>query len=104
MPVLSRSVRWILSAILLATLFSTAQVANADQFKRLIVFGDSLSDNGNLFALSGNTYPPPPYYLGRFSNGPVWVEDLAERLGVPLDDFAVGGANTDTTNINGPLP
>ncbi|WP_051086541.1 SGNH/GDSL hydrolase family protein [Methylobacterium sp. WSM2598] len=56
-------------------------------YERLVVFGDSLSDGGN---------------AGRFSDGPVWVEYLAERLGVPLRpskmsglNFAIGGARLD---------
>ena len=44
----------------------------------LYVFGDSLSDTGNLFALTFGIEPPsPPYFDGRFSDGPVWVETLA---------------------------
>ena len=103
MSVISRLARWTLLAILLASVFGASPAANAQKFRRLIVFGDSLSDNGNLFAITG--FPPAPYYfMGRFSNGPVWVEDLAQRLDVPLDDFAYGGANTDATDINGPFP
>ena len=36
---------------------------------RLVVFGDSLSDNGNLLRLLGQLRPPfsePPYFDGRF--------------------------------------
>lgn len=54
----------------------------AGEIQRLIVFGDSLSDTGNVFQFSGNTRPPsPPYggltandespFPGRFSNGQV---------------------------------
>ena len=57
---------------------------------RLVVFGDSLSDNGNLFRLIGE--PPPPYWEGRFSNGPTYAEQLAQMLGARLKDFAFGGA------------
>lgn len=68
-------------------------------------FGDSLSDNGNLYALTqaylGTGVPvSPPYYNGRFSNGPVAVEVMAQQLGLKLDDFAYGGAQTGTTNLN----
>jgi len=70
--------------------------AFADSFSSVVVYGDSLSDNGNLFSLIG--YPPPPYYNGRFSNGPVAAEQLATKLGAPLFDFAVGGATSGVGN------
>lgn len=47
-------------------------------FSNLVVFGDSLSDSGN---------------AGRFSNGPVWVERMAEAMGLPLQPARVGGTN-----------
>ena len=72
-------------------------IAFADTFSSVIVYGDSLSDNGNLYAAIH--YPPsPPYYMGRFSNGPVAVEQLAATLGVPLYDFAFGGATSGIGN------
>ena len=74
----------------------------------IYVFGDSLSDTGNLFLLTGGTsgdvfttdpsksprLPTPPFYDGRASNGPVWIEQFAARLGmvVPQPAFA-GGTN-----------
>ncbi|HDV5785644.1 TPA: hypothetical protein RJD83_002616 [Legionella pneumophila] len=43
--------------------------------KNIVVFGDGLSDNGNLYAYTNHRRPASPaYYNGRFSNGPVWVE------------------------------
>lgn len=82
---------------LLAILVSLAAApfAVAD-ITSVVVYGDSLSDNGNLFAATGQ--PPLPYYNGRYSNGPVAVEQLASRLGVPLHDFAWGGATTGLGN------
>jgi phospholipase/lecithinase/hemolysin len=82
---------------------------------QLVVFGDSLVDTGNLFAASGGTVPPsPPYFQGHFSNGPLWVEDLASRLGVPNPspflnpsggsgtNYAFGGATTGSQfDVNG---
>lgn len=69
---------------------------------KIIVFGDSLSDNGNIYALTQrashiipNLDPlpkSPPYYKGRFSNGMVWVEYLSQSLNVPLHDYAFGGS------------
>jgi outer membrane lipase/esterase len=54
------------------------------RFSSLVVFGDSLSDNGN---------------AGRFTNGRVWVEHLGDRFGLALlpvrgggSNYAVGGA------------
>ena len=73
-------------------------VALADPFSSVVVYGDSLSDNGNLFAISGQ--PGAPYYMGRRSNGPVAVEQLAANLGVPLEDFAWIGATTGIGNLS----
>ncbi|MFM8008683.1 MAG: S8 family serine peptidase, partial [Dolichospermum sp.] len=41
-------------------------------YKNLVIFGDSLSDTGNAYQASGNTFPPPPNYQGRLSNGLIW--------------------------------
>ncbi len=69
----------------------------------IVTFGDSLSDNGNFYAATGNTSPPAPYWNGRFSNGPVWVEQYAASQGAALDGWAVGGAQTGTINNNGAI-
>jgi len=72
-------------------------VGNAAHFTDVVAFGDSLSDNGNVFALTRGFIPDSTlYYEGRFSNGPVWVEYLKEALGVGghLHDYAYGGART----------
>lgn len=74
-------------------------------FSALYVFGDSLSDTGRTFAATG--YPPPPYAGGRFSNGAVWVEQLAPQLGLaynPATNFSWGGAKTGYTNVLPGLP
>jgi phospholipase/lecithinase/hemolysin len=76
--------------------------AKAGQFSQIVSFGDSLTDTGNDFILF-NT-PRPPYYMGRFSNGPTWVEYLAGKLGVadPMPsvaggtNYAYGGATAGT--------
>jgi phospholipase/lecithinase/hemolysin len=76
--------------------------AKSDPFSHIFVFGDSLSDTGNYYRLSGGS-PPPPYADGRFCNGPIWVEYLSASLGMdyqPGDNFAVGGATTGTLNSN----
>src|ERR1700722_3122529 len=83
-------------------------------YTSIFAFGDSLSDAGNLFAESQSTIPLKPYVDGHFSNGPTWVEDLSQMLGLgPMKPFltsndgtnyAFGGAQTGTTDINPPNP
>ena len=95
-------------------------VAAQTSFSRLVVFGDSLSDPGNVFALKGWVNTPPfeydnplaipdkPYAVGghHFSNGATWVEQLARSVGMAgntkpafgsdaepeAGNYAVGGA------------
>jgi phospholipase/lecithinase/hemolysin len=86
------------SAVGLLALWSHALPIFA-AYTQVIAFGDSLSDNGNLYGASSNTFPPdPPYWQGRFSNGEVAVEYLSGELGVPLYDYAYGGATSGTNN------
>ena len=72
-----------------------AAAGQESEFSELIVFGDSLSDTGNLaFHVPNNAAPSPPYAEGRFSNGPIWVEPLADFLGVPRPEpSGRGGTN-----------
>lgn len=89
-----------LSCSLVVLLLLAPVSSSAGQFTKLVVFGDSLSDTGNVFAVTLGTVPPsPPYYAGRFSNGPVWVEYLAAALDLPVENFAYGGAQTDHGNL-----
>jgi outer membrane lipase/esterase len=83
--------------ILLASTAIFGLLSTSAQAGTLYVFGDSLSDDGNLYALTGQ--PPAPYYNGRFSNGPVWVEYLPGLTGLNFSsstDYAYGGAFTGT--------
>ena len=61
----------------------------------LIVFGDSLCDTGNARILRGEeAVPCPPHWQGRRCDGPLWVETLAARLGVPPPlPSRAGGSN-----------
>jgi phospholipase/lecithinase/hemolysin len=46
-------------------------------FNTIVSFGDDNTDTGNVYNLTNYQWPPvPPYYLGRFSNGPLWIEKL----------------------------
>lgn len=84
--------------VFLCLLVSLASFAANKRFNTMVVFGDSLSDNGNLYRYMWHKIPlSPPYFNGRFSNGPVWIEQLYDsyKENNQLDDFldfAVGGA------------
>ncbi|OPY84297.1 MAG: Phosphatidylcholine-sterol acyltransferase precursor [Syntrophus sp. PtaU1.Bin208] len=82
--------------VLLAIFCLTTTVAYAKPYSSVVVYGDSLSDNGNFFNATGQ--PGFPYYEGRRSDGPVAVEYLAASLGAPLIDFAWIGATTGVGN------
>lgn len=92
-----------LGALTLAAV-AAAGAASAQSYNRLVVFGDSLSDNGNLFAITGQP-ASPPYFQGRFSSGPVWTELLgfnALRAGGAVSgsiNYAYGGAQTGTAAL-----
>ncbi|MFG6431871.1 SGNH/GDSL hydrolase family protein [Pelomonas parva] len=90
-------VRSSLAAAALAML--CAGPASAVTFSDAYFFGDSLSDTGNVFTFG--QMPAGPYYQGRFSNGKVWVEYLAEGIGHADaakanyqggNNYAIGGA------------
>ncbi len=97
-----------------------ARAGNA--FNQIVVFGDSLSDTGNVYSVLNKTYlVPPNYTTGRFTDGAdtmpasknnlynaggtdnvIWHEQLAKTLGVPIatpslqggNNYAYGGATT----------
>ena len=50
---------------LAATLVASSTSAYAAPISKLFVFGDSVSDNGNLYALTFGAVPAPPYLPGR---------------------------------------
>ncbi|KAL3130995.1 hypothetical protein ABBQ38_000319 [Trebouxia sp. C0009 RCD-2024] len=81
----------------------------------LIAFGDSYSDNGQgankaVQAALGTTqensgyFPRPPYYQGRFSNGPNWLDIVAATVSNTLDSYAAGGAVTGAPGGPSNLP
>ncbi|RUS99576.1 hypothetical protein DSM107003_01600 [Trichormus variabilis SAG 1403-4b] len=88
-------------------------------FDNLVVFGNSLSDTGNVFEIFKNVdpkpfgYPASPYYYqGRFANGPNWVDYLGSKLAFSEEsviNFAHGGAKAGEDLVfpgfeNNPIP
>jgi outer membrane lipase/esterase len=73
----------------MVTLASVAQVYAASPFKAEVVFGDSLSDDGNISIAS--RYPS----IMKFTTnpGPIVVEDLASHYGLTLAPSLLGGAD-----------
>ncbi|MBF2019953.1 MAG: hypothetical protein IGR93_07590 [Hydrococcus sp. C42_A2020_068] len=96
-------------AIALGTIGQLSVRATTLNFDELVIFGDSISDVNNFYNLSGEaegSFLQPPFYAqGRFSNGPIWVEYLAQDLNfIPetIDNFALGGSTSGSTNIGFP--
>ncbi len=104
-------------ALLLATVSAPVTAA---PFGNIYFFGDSLSDTGNDFILSSVVHASDPsfpivpapagYNNGRFSNGPVYSEQLAARLGLDLlpsrlggTNYAYGGARSGSVIVPGSL-
>lgn len=79
---------WMRNLLIILWVGTWAGAVSAKVPEQLVVFGDSLSDNGNLAAYSQvlpqlqflNT---PPYQHG-FNNGNVAVQGLAQVMGLPL--------------------
>ncbi len=85
-------------ALTVILLVLAAAPVHGQAFSRMVIFGDSLSDTGNIYTITDNwlygsiggllfpdmplPYPPSPYYSKRFSNGPVWVDYLSQDLGL----------------------
>ena len=118
--------RIVASVALVLCVLAAFPAAAQKQFSGLVVFGTSLSDSGNAFALLGSAntpanydldpflVPSTPYARGghHFSDGATWVEQLARSLGLAGNarpalpnagkagaNYAVGGARS----VNEPL-
>ncbi|MDA3914722.1 autotransporter domain-containing protein [Oleiagrimonas sp.] len=98
--------RHLTSAIVASLAFASAAQASTD-FNKMVVFGDSLSDNGNLSLALGSTQP------SRFTTNPgkVAVEDIGSAFGFMLtpsitggNDYAYGGAGINNNSSAGPIP
>lgn len=101
--------------------------AAQSRFSGIVVFGTSLSDPGNAFALLGDANTPPdfmlnplliptaPYARGghHFSNGATWIEQYARSVGLEVsvrpalattdaaaNNYAVGAARAYDDGVN----
>jgi len=74
--------------------FVILQTVITPSHSKFLVFGDSLSDMGNSYAAFG-TPESPPYYSGRFTDGPMWNEYVANELGLTITPGSGGGGGTN---------
>jgi phospholipase/lecithinase/hemolysin len=87
----SRAAYPVLGVSLGAAILMTSVSAGA---MPIVAFGDSLSDTGNVFIGTNGIVPPQDYYFnGRFSNGPILLDQLGAALGSAVDPFLGGGSN-----------
>jgi outer membrane lipase/esterase len=100
------------AVVAIAALLCSTAVHAQSPYSTVYVFGDSLSDRGRVPGLilqqnpsfpAGLLFPKsPPYFDSRFSDGPTYAERLPGLIGVapnPGQNFAVGGAETNTDNL-----
>ena len=98
---------WVSAALICLVFESIAARAASSPYDAIYVFGDSYCDVGNIYAATGGKIPlSPPYFNGRFSNGPIWVEHVASAWGLPMKasllggtDYAVGGAYVTSAQV-----
>lgn len=120
--------RWtVVICFVLALAMPAFTVSAQSRFSGIVVFGTSLSDSGNAYALVGDQSTPPdftlnpllvpsaPYARGghHFSNGATWVEQFARSHGLEgsvhpafatknltATNYAVGAARAYDDGIN----
>ena len=127
---MKRTIQVFLAAVtVLALGMPRLSAVEAAPYSGIVVFGTSLSDSGNAFALRGGTATPHDYDLDpllipgipyargghHFSNGATWIEQFARSIGLAgsvrpayasaspnATNYAVGSARAydDGTNIN----
>ena len=126
---MTRRIQTFLAAATAVALSIAGASADERPYSGIVVFGTSLSDSGNAFALRGGTNTPPdylvdpllipsvPYARGghHFSNGATWIEQFARSIGLAgsvrpafgsssptATNYAVGSARAydDGANFN----
>lgn len=123
----SRFTRWRLVGCLSLVLSTPGWASAQSGFTGIVVFGTSLSDPGNAFALRGDQSTPPDYGLNpllipsapyargghHFSNGATWIEQFGRSIGMggsvrpalgssalSATNFAVGAARAYEDGVN----
>ena len=118
-------IRWIVTGCVAFVLAAPGWADAQSRFSGIVVFGTSLSDPGNAFALTGDAARPPdftlnpfliptaPYARGghHFSNGATWVEQFGRSIGLghsvraafshpKATNYAVGAARAYDDGVN----
>jgi phospholipase/lecithinase/hemolysin len=91
---------FVFSLVIILARLPSAYALDLSKFEHLVVFGDSLSDNGNSLFLTKGSAPPPPYgttynrsgkpgviFPGRWTDGQNWVDyfpGVAHSFGVDI--------------------
>jgi len=91
-------------SLLIVILFATP-IAWADKtYSDIFVFGDSLSDTGNLASIAGD-FPNPPFFNNRLTNGLVAIDYVAESLNLKADAslYLLGQSNGSNYAVVGAL-
>lgn len=84
---------WLLATVASLALIPAAARAATSPYDAIYVFGDSYCDVGNAYAATKGATPAAPYYNGRFSNGPIWLDHVAGAWGLPMTASLLGGTN-----------
>ena len=63
--------------------------ATPPPYNAIYVFGDSYCDVGNVYTATKGAIPAAPYYNGRFSNGPIWIDHVASASGLPMAPYCL---------------
>lgn len=112
--IMTSRIHRLLSLLLACLIAAFSSATLAGPYTGLVVFGESLSDSGNNAIVFDYVLGPPlpagtlrtpvpipspsfipdfPYASGRYSNGPVWAEQLASGLGVAAAPSMAGGSD-----------
>ena len=93
----------LVSAVAIASVCSAVlvSVAAAGPFSSVFVFGDSLSDTGNLAEFQGANFPNPPFFNDSVTNGPPAVALLAQSFGLAERPSLFANGFQDTHNLFG---